>query len=162
MNLNYRVDPRQSPSNLKELVTPDPNQFSIYGHDIDQLQVQVSVSGTDMIRLTVRDALKDRYEVPVPIQWQTAVVPSSTTAKIQFQMTKTSNGQAGFRVYRTSTQSILFDTSYFAHGFIYDNQYIQFITTIPSKNVYGKVKHDSHSPDVLEAKESLCLRSLLS
>ncbi len=144
LNLTYRVKPRQPPSNLEELIAPDPNQFSIYGHDIDHLNAQVSVSGTDMIRLTIRDAEKDRYEVPVPIQWQPSAIPSSiTTAKIQFEMTKTSNGQAGFRVRRTATQSVIFDTSYFAHGFIYDNQYIQFITTIPSTNVYGKVINDS-------------------
>jgi len=91
-----------------------------------------------MIRLTIRDAENDRYEVPVPIQWKPTSVFSSIKAKIQFEMTKTSNGQVGFRVKRTDTQTIIFDTSFFAHGFIYDNQFIQFITTIPSTNVYGK------------------------
>ena len=121
-----------------DLATVRLNQFSIYGNDVDHLKVQVSVSGTDMIRLTVRDADKTRYEVPVPIQWQPSVAPSSVKAKMKFEMTKTENGQAGFRVRRTDTQSILFDTSYFAEGFIYDDKFIQLITTIPSRNVYGK------------------------
>jgi hypothetical protein len=138
VHLNHRAHPRQSPSNLKHLVSTDPNEFSMYGHDIDHLNVQVSSSGTDSIRLTIRDAEKDRYEVPVPIQWQSSAIPLPTKPKIQFQMTKTSNGQAGFRVKRTDTQTVIFDTSYFAHGFIYENQFIQFITTIPSTNVYGK------------------------
>ena len=86
-----------------------------------------------MIRLTIRDAMKDRYEVPVPIEWH----PTSKKGKIQFEMIKTSNEQVGFRIKRTDTRTILFDTSYFAHGFIYDDQFIQFITTIPSRNVYG-------------------------
>ncbi|CAF1350959.1 unnamed protein product [Rotaria sp. Silwood1] len=144
-SLNYRYNRRQYPSNIKELVTPESNEFSMYGHDSDHLNVQISVSGTDMIRLTIRDAEKDRYEVPVPIQWQPAAVSSSATAKIQFEMTKTSFGQAGFRVKRTDTQTIIFDTSYFAHGFVYDNQYIQFITTIPSTNVYGFGENTHHS-----------------
>jgi hypothetical protein len=122
----------------QDLATVRLNQFSLYGNDVDHLKVQVSVSGTDMIRLTVRDADKTRYEVPVPIQWQPSVVPSSVKAKMRFEMTKTDNGQAGFRVRRTDTQSIIFDTSYFAEGFIYDDQFIQIITTIPSRNVYGK------------------------
>jgi alpha-glucosidase (family GH31 glycosyl hydrolase) len=90
-----------------------------------------------MIRLTIRDEDKSRYEVPVPIQWQPSLAPSSVKAKLKFEMTKTSNGQSGFRVKRTDTQTIIFDTSYFAEGFIYDDKYIQLMTTIPSRNVYG-------------------------
>ncbi len=52
------------------------SEFSMYGNDVDRLDAQVSVSGPDMIRLTIRDAEKSRYEVPVPIQWQPSV-PSS-------------------------------------------------------------------------------------
>ena len=123
----------------QDLATVRSNQFSLYGNDVDHLKVQVSVSGTDMIRLTVRNADAPRYEVPVPIQWQPSVAPSSVKAKLKFEMTKTENGQAGFRVRRTDTQSIIFDTSYFAEGFIYDDQFIQLMTTIPSRNVYGKI-----------------------
>ncbi|CAF0867380.1 unnamed protein product [Adineta ricciae] len=126
-----------SPSHLKELATTRASEFSMYGNDIDHLNVQASVSGTDMIRLTIRDADQSRYEVPVPIQWKAALPPASVRTKIKFEMTKTANGQAGFRVRRTDTQSIIFDTSFFAEGFIYDNQFIQIVTTIPSRNVYG-------------------------
>ncbi|CAF1394494.1 unnamed protein product [Rotaria sordida] len=136
-NINYRIDSRQSMSNVKQLVTTRSNEFSIYGNDIDHLNIQVTVSGTDMIRLTIRDANKQRYEVPVPIQWQASLPSSSVQTKLKFEMTKTDNNQAGFRVKRTDTQSIIFDTSYFAEGFIYDDKYIQFITTIPSRNIYG-------------------------
>jgi hypothetical protein len=132
------INSRQSPSNFTQLLTSKPNEFSIYSHDINHLNVQISISGTDMIRLTIRDADNDRYEVPVPIQWQSTSISSSIKAKIQSETTKTSNEQVGFRVKRTDTQTTIFDTSYFAHGFIYDNQFIQFITTIPSTNVYGK------------------------
>jgi hypothetical protein len=111
----------------------------MYGDDIDHLNLTASISGTDMIRLSIRDMNKDRYEVPVPIHWQPSVSSSSSVKpKIQFEMTKTSSGQSGFRVRRTDTQTIIFDTSYFAHGFTYSDKYTQFITTIPSANVYGK------------------------
>ncbi|CAF2051540.1 unnamed protein product [Rotaria magnacalcarata] len=113
------------------------NQFSLFGKDINKLNVQVSVSGIDMVRLTIRDSNAKRYEVPVPIRWNPIAPSSSDNAKIKFEMTKNENGQAGFRVRRTSTNSILFDTSFFAEGFIYDDKYIQMITTIPSRNVYG-------------------------
>jgi maltase-glucoamylase len=90
-----------------------------------------------MIRLTIRDRDKQRYEVPVPIEWRSSISPSSVKTKLKFEMTKTTNNQIGFRVKRTDTQSILFDTTLFAEGFIYDDKYLQLITTIPSKNVYG-------------------------
>jgi hypothetical protein len=116
-----------------------------------------------MIRLTIRDADNDRYEVPVPIQWQPTSLSSSIKPKIQFEMTKTSNGKAGFRVKRTDTHTIIFDTSFFAHGFVYDNQFIQFITTIPSSNVYGKsykslspitYNEDRHPPEIRFVSQS--------
>ncbi|CAF4158178.1 unnamed protein product [Rotaria sp. Silwood2] len=137
VNPNNRINLNESISNVKQLVITRSNEFSIYGEDIDHLNVQVSASGTDMLRLTIRDADKQRYEVPVPIRWQATLPPSSVKAKIKFEMTKTTNGQVGFRLKRTNTQSIIFDTSYFAEGFIYDDKYIQFITTIPTRNVYG-------------------------
>ncbi|CAF3156690.1 unnamed protein product [Rotaria sp. Silwood2] len=142
-NPHSRIQLNESISNIKQLVTTQSNEFSLYGEDIDRLNVQVSVSGPDMIRLTIRDADKQRYEVPVPIRWQATLPASSIKAKIKFEMTKTINGQVGFRVKRTDTQSIIFDTSFFAEGFIYEDKYIQFITTIPSRNVYGFGKNEN-------------------
>ena len=110
----------------------------MYDHDIEHLTADVSVSGTDMIRLTIRDANQQRYEVPVPIRWEPSLAPSSVQTKLKFEMTTTSSGQAGFRVKRTDTQSVIFDTSYFAEGFVYDDQFVQLITSIPSRNVYGQ------------------------
>ena len=135
--LRNKVNSNSRRSNLRNIISTQSNEFSIYGHDVDHLNVQVSQSGTNMIRVTIRDDDKQRYEVPVPIRWESSV-SSSLKAKMKFEITKTSYGQTGFRLRRTDTQSILFDTSYFAEGFIYDNQYLQLITTIPSRNVYGK------------------------
>jgi hypothetical protein len=39
-----------------------------------------------------------------------------------------------------NNNSILFDTTYFAEGLIYDNQFLQIVTTFPSNNVYGRRK----------------------
>jgi hypothetical protein len=111
----------------------------MFNHDIQNLKVQVSISGPEMIRMTIRDNNAERYEVPVPIQWSSSVPSTSAPAKIKFQMTKTPNEQVGFRVQRTDTSSILFDTTFFANGFVYDDKFIQIITTIPSTNVYGKL-----------------------
>ena len=64
--------------------------------------------------------------------------PADIPAWIKFEMTRTMYGQVGFRIRRTNTNSIIFDTSFFAEGFVYDDKYIQMITTVPSRNVYGK------------------------
>ena len=114
------------------------SRFSMFNRDINNLKVQVSVSGPDMIRMTIRNADAPRYEVPVPLQWTPSAPATSAPAKITFQMTKTESGQVGFRVVRTGTQALLFDTTFFANGFIYDDQFLQIITTIPSRNIYGK------------------------
>lgn len=113
------------------------NDVSLFNRDIDDLDVQVSISDVNMARMTIRDTSSQRYEVPVPIRWN-PLVSSAMPARIQFQMTKTTNGQVGFRVRRTNTQSIIFDTTFFANGFIYDNNFHQFVTTIPSRNIYGQ------------------------
>ncbi|CAF1296131.1 unnamed protein product [Rotaria sordida] len=113
------------------------NGFSIFNHDINKLDIQVSVSGPEMIRMTIRDASATRYEVPVLIHWD-PLVSIAFPARIKFEMTQNEYGQNGFRVKRTDTQSILFDTSFFANGFVYDDKFIQIITTIPSRNIYEK------------------------
>ena len=129
--------PARSISNVKQLSSTDSKEFSMYGNDIDHLDVQVSTSGTDMIRLTIRDAAKQRYEVPVPIKWQSSTVPSVNKRKLQFNLTTNEKNQVGFRVQRRDTKSIIFDTTFFAEGLIYDDKFLQLITTIPSRNVYG-------------------------
>lgn len=114
---------------------------SLFNHDIRNLDVQVSVSGTDMIRMTLRDANAERYEVPVPIQWRPSA-PSSVPSKMKFQLTNNTYGQVGLRVQRTDREAILFDTSAFANGFIYDDKYLQIVTTIPSMNAYGNFRSE--------------------
>ena len=89
-----------------------------------------------MIRMTIRDANAERYEVPVPINWQPSA-PTAVPGQLKFQLTNNTNGQVGFRVQRANRAAILFDTSSFANGFIYDDKFLQLITTIPSRNAYG-------------------------
>ena len=119
-------------------LSSESSRFSMFNRDIENLKVQVSVSGPDMVRLTIRNENAERYEVPVPLKWTPSVPPTSAPPKIQFQMKKTVNKQIGFRILRTDdTQSLLFDTTFFANGFIYDDHFLQIITTIPSRNIYG-------------------------
>ncbi|CAF4371593.1 unnamed protein product, partial [Rotaria sordida] len=79
------------------------NEFSMFGGDINDLQVQVSLSGSDKIRMTVRDAHAQRYEVPIPIIWKPSAPFTSSLSKIKFEITKTPYGQVGFQVQRTNT-----------------------------------------------------------
>jgi hypothetical protein len=84
-----------------------------------------------------------RYEVPVPITWS-ATTSQSQQQNLRVELTRTQYNQTGLRVRRqmgntsSGNDSILFDTTYFAEGFIYDNQFLQIITTFPSNNVYGE------------------------
>ena len=87
--------------------------------------------------MQIRDIFNQRYEVPVPIIWKPTSISQLNKANIKFQLTKNSYGQVGFRIERINTKTILFDTSFFANGFIYDDRYIQIMTTIPSRNIYG-------------------------
>lgn len=132
-----RLSIKPNLTRLSHIYSTNANEFSMYGHDIDHLTVDVSHSGMDMMRLTIRDATKDRYEVPVPVQWQGT--SPSIPSNIKFDLTKTTHGQVGLRVRRLlDTRSILFDTTVFAHGFVYDDKFLQVISTIPSRNVYGE------------------------
>jgi len=86
-----------------------------------------------------------RYEVPVPITWN-GTSSQAQQQKLRFELTETQYNQTGLRVRRqmgsenSDNDPILFDTTYFAEGFIYDNQFLQIITTFPSNNVYGQLK----------------------
>ncbi|CAF4538166.1 unnamed protein product, partial [Didymodactylos carnosus] len=113
----------------------------LFGNDIDNLKLKITRSGTNIIRLKILDDDRERYEVPVPIKWYPSNVEQQQQ-KIKFQLTKTKYNQIGFQIVRVDTKALLFDTSYFAEGFIYDDKYVQFITTIPSKNIYGIFARD--------------------
>ncbi len=134
---------REPPQQVSDVMTQyslyrlAQSNVSLFGNDIQNLNVQVSVSGDDKLRMTIRDSNAQRYEVPVPIQWQPIAPSANSSAQFKFELTKTVNGQVGFRIRRTINHSIIFDTSFFAEGFIYDDKYIQIITTTPSRNVYG-------------------------
>ncbi|CAF0830464.1 unnamed protein product [Didymodactylos carnosus] len=147
MGMSYTLsrlstDPTTSENETDIASTSD--EFSLFNNDTEQLNVSVTVSGTNMIRMKITDANMDnqRYEVPVPITWS-ATTSQSQQQKLRFELTQTQYNQTGLRVRRQigSTSSgndpILFDTTYFAEGFIYDNQFLQIITTFPSNNVYG-------------------------
>lgn len=87
----------------------------------------------------------ERYEVPVPVTWnQTSI--QAEEQKLRFELTINQYNQVGLRVRRrrmstnnsiSDDDPILFDTTYFPEGFIYEDQFLQFITTLPSHNVYG-------------------------
>ena len=69
---------------------------------------------------------------------------SHSSKNFVIELTETQYNQTGLRVKRqlSSTSSdqdpILSDTTYFAEGFIYANQFLQIITTLPSNNIYGE------------------------
>ncbi|CAF1595679.1 unnamed protein product, partial [Didymodactylos carnosus] len=117
----------------------------LFGNDIDNLKLKITTSGMNIIRLKILDDDRERYEVPIPIKWYPSnVEQQQQQQKIKFRLTKTKYNQIGFQIVRVDTKALLFDTSYFAEGFIYDDKYLQFMTTIPSKNIYG-MGENTHS-----------------
>ena len=146
-------------------------EFSLFKKDIEQLNVLVTMSGPNMIRMKITgkkcgacscnvkhghilfsvsvtedaNANNQRYAVPVPITWS-ATSSQPQQQKLRFELTQTQYNQTGLRVRRqmgstsSNNDSILFDTTYFAEGFIYDDQFLQIITVFPSNNVYGELK----------------------
>ncbi|CAF4447965.1 unnamed protein product, partial [Adineta steineri] len=85
----YKLIRLSTNSSMTKIQSKDTsNDFSLFNNDIDNLDVQISVSGTNMIRMTIRDTNAQRYEVPVPIQWNPSM---SSSSKIKFQLTKTLN-----------------------------------------------------------------------
>ncbi|CAG0890498.1 unnamed protein product [Darwinula stevensoni] len=109
------------------------NDFTAYGSDIQNLIFQVTYYDDRHLRFTIRDADRDRYEVPVPLNHDIQTRFDLTYA---VDMGDDSIGSPfHFSIRRQDTGTVVFDTS--PGGLIYEDQFLQIVTELPSEDLYG-------------------------
>ncbi|KAF9016822.1 alpha-glucosidase [Hymenopellis radicata] len=112
---------------------------AVFGADIKRLSLTVEYETDTRIHLKIKDAAKDRYEVPESVLPRPSASghASAKTAAIQFNYTA---NPFSFAIYRTSTSEVLFSTAKFP--LIFEDQYIRVKTSLPpNPNIYGLGEH---------------------
>lgn len=109
-----------------------------YGRDVDDVKLQVEMQTNKRLHFKFTDANNERFEVPkefLSIE-RPDQKPSSTDYDIQY----VDDPVFGIKVTRKSTGTVIFDTV--LPTFIYEDQFLQISTRLPSKNVYGLGEHN--------------------
>ena len=115
-----------------KLTTPSP-----YGRDdISALTLSVWFETSERLRVTLRDANAQRWEIPASIlHIESQQPPAAAPVATLYDFSYTSQ-PFGFAVTRKSTGTVLFNSS--GHSLFYSNQYLQISTALPNNsNVYG-------------------------
>ncbi|PVD23121.1 hypothetical protein C0Q70_16384 [Pomacea canaliculata] len=73
---------------------------------------------------------QDRFTVPLQLN-----LPTDAPRDPKYRFEVTSNDTFSFQIVRRSSGAVLFDTS--VGGFVFDNQFLQLSTRLPTPNVYG-------------------------
>jgi len=110
---------------LRRIETP-----SLYGNDSESLIVRGYYESDYRLRIKITDSNRERYEVPLPINKP----PNGPTANKLYDV-ELKDEPFSILIVRKSTNQVIFDTS--LGGFTYSDQFIQFTTKLPSKNLYG-------------------------
>ncbi|XP_023753493.1 alpha-glucosidase isoform X1 [Lactuca sativa] len=137
---------------------------SLFGPDIDELQLFASFETVDCLRVRIIDAKNQRWEIPtqiLPRQPQTFDLPlkirqqiptklllSDPTSDLILTLHNTTIGtitQFGFTIARRSTGDILFDTS--DTVLIFKDQYLELTSSLPANrsSIYGIGEHTKRS-----------------
>lgn len=124
------------------------DSLTLYGNDVLNIRVEVEQKGSNMVRIKLTDANRQRYEVPVPTTWDED--PSDETSDVNkndFDV-RVENDQYGrfiLEVYRKSTGRRLFSTREYAEGFFYSDKFIQMYARLASESVYGWGENTHHN-----------------
>ncbi|KAH8919533.1 glycoside hydrolase family 31 protein [Atractiella rhizophila] len=107
-----------------------------YGEDISSLSLKVVYETDSRIHLTIKDASKDRYEVPESVfPRPSSENPSHMQIRFEYEESPFS-----FSIVRNSNDEVLFDTK--NHSLIFAPQYLRLATNLPDNaNVYGLGEH---------------------
>ena len=91
------------------------------------------------IRVLIRDAHNDRWEVPAYLRPISLDPPASSAANTLYTFMKDDgNGNFGFIIRRASTDTVLFNTYDYADDFVYSDRYIQLTSSLPAEHaLYG-------------------------
>ncbi|XP_050403277.1 maltase-glucoamylase [Patella vulgata] len=108
------------------------NKSQMFTGDIHNITLSVQYINDNFIRFKIYDPNNQRYEVPVPVDLQRS---SATSPKYQLEHGNSDTTGFWFRIRRTSTNKILWDTS--IGGLTFADQFLQIVTRLPSNNIYG-------------------------
>ncbi|KAG0478032.1 hypothetical protein HPP92_012751 [Vanilla planifolia] len=128
---------------------------TIYGPDIQKLNLTASFETKDRLRVRIIDAERPRWEIPaeiIPRQIQACLYGEEiktdnnlSTATSDLFVTITSTSPFGFSVARRSTGEVLFSTS--GHSLVFKDRYLEISSYLPDKkaNLYGLGEHNKPS-----------------
>lgn len=113
------------------------NYRSAYPDDVETVKMIVKLETEDRLRIKILDPLHVRYEPPYPS------VPIVDKAPTDFSyIFKYNISASGFKILRRSDEAIIFDAMNL-QTMIFADQFIQFSSLLPSKNIYGLGEHRS-------------------
>ncbi|CAH1773121.1 unnamed protein product [Owenia fusiformis] len=98
--------------------------------DVDPLVFEVQMLEDNLLRFQIYDEGDTRYRVPIPLNLKNTRASNPTYA---VEITSTDPFQ--FKIIRKSTGKTLWDTS--VGSFVFQDQFIQIATKLPSENIYG-------------------------
>ncbi|XP_063967413.1 sucrase-isomaltase, intestinal-like [Lytechinus pictus] len=105
-----------------------------YDRPVQRLLFQVEIHSETRVRFKLIDMDNERYEVPV-VDFSP---PSHPAHDLDYEFTYEPD-PFGFRIKRKSNGAIIFDTS--IGVLVYEDQFLQISTALPSSNVYGFGEH---------------------
>ncbi|XP_071477569.1 maltase-glucoamylase-like, partial [Diadema antillarum] len=102
---------------------------------VQTLELQVEMHTPQRLRFKLTDSDNDRYEVPTIEVEDPAEKPDVTEYEISYIREPFS-----LQIIRVSTREVIFDTS--VGVLIYEDQFLQISTRLPSSNLYGFGEHN--------------------
>lgn len=110
---------------------------SYFGNDSQNLTLTIEYQANYRLRIHLTDG-SPRFEVPLELTPSTGGADNPL-----YQVIFTNTPVFSFKILRVATGTTIFDTS--LGGLTFSDQYIQFATKLPSRNVYGIGENEQHS-----------------
>ena len=110
------------------------NKSQMFQDDIKNIQMIITKHNEKVLQVKVADPSSSRYEVPVKLN--NIPKPNRENAEVyDVQYGNNADGIFFLNISRRSTGTVIWDTS--VGGLTFADQFLQFVTKLPSKNVYG-------------------------
>ncbi|KAK3600456.1 hypothetical protein CHS0354_037863 [Potamilus streckersoni] len=129
----YRNKSATSRSNQQNITLEKRHpDVSLFGEDIQQIRLIVEGLSNHLVHFKITDAQRNRYEVPIPLQKN-----SEQMDQPLYDASQSGDSESGFyfQIKRASTNVALWNTD--IGGLTYSHQFLQIVTRLPSKNIYG-------------------------
>lgn len=133
MNYGYKLDSKEDTKFGYRLSLSRQGQGGPYGSDVEHLAVDVRLEEKSRLHFKIYDPANKRYEVPI----RTPDIQTKS-ASLDYDVDFT-DFPFGIVVTRKSTGTAVFNSS--VGGMIFEDQFIQLSTLLPSLNLYGLGEH---------------------